>query len=250
MTNLLLQNQVAIVTGATAGIGKAITLLLASHGAHVMAVGTNSERGNEVVAQAKELTGSDLVTFVQVDVSKKDEIDLLIQKTLERFQKIDILINNAGITKDGLLMRMSEEDWDRVLDVNLKSCFYTCQAVMRPFMKAKKGKIINVSSVVGIIGNPGQTNYAASKAGLIGFSKSLAKEVASRNITVNCIAPGYIETNMTDALPEGKKEEVVKHIPLNRMGKPEDIANAALFLALPWSDYITGQVLVVDGGIS
>jgi 3-oxoacyl-[acyl-carrier protein] reductase len=249
MTHLL-QNQVAIVTGATAGIGKAIALLFAAQGAHVVAVGTNSERGKEVVLQAKELTNSDLVTFVQADVSKKDEVDLLIQRTVEKYQKIDILINNAGITKDGLLMRMSEDDWNRVLDVNLKSCFYTCQAVMRPFMKAKRGKIINVSSVVGLIGNPGQTNYAASKAGLIGFSKSLAKEVGSRNITVNCIAPGYIETDMTRALPESKREEVVKHISLGRMGKPEDIAAAALFLASPGSDYITGQVLVVDGGIS
>lgn len=240
-----LKNQVAIVTGATAGIGKAITLLLASQGAHVMAVGTNSERGQEVASQ-----NSDHITFVQADISKKEEVDALIQTTLERFQKIDILINNAGITKDGLLMRMNEEDWTRVLDVNLTSCFYTCRAVMRPFMKAKRGKIINVSSVVGIIGNPGQTNYAASKAGLIGFSKSLAKEVASRNITVNCIAPGYIETNMTSALPDSKKDEVIKHIPLGRMGKPEDIAAAALFLSSPGADYITGQVLVVDGGIA
>src|SRR5262249_15159810 len=147
-----------------------------------------------------------------------------IQTTLNKFQKIDILVNNAGITRDGLLLRMSEEDFDRVLDVNLKSCFYTCQAMMRPFMKAKKGKIINVTSVVGLIGNPGQTNYAASKAGLIGFSKSLAKEMASRNITVNCIAPGYIETHMTDALPEDKKQAVLAQIPLGRLGKPEDIA--------------------------
>ncbi len=244
----LLRDQVVIVTGGTAGIGKAISLLLASQGAVVVAAGTNAERGEELVNQAK--AAGSAVSFFQGDISNKEVVDQLIQQTLEKHQKIDILINNAGITKDGLLMRMSPEDWSRVLAVNLTSCFYTCQAVMRPFMKAKKGKIINISSVVGITGNPGQANYAASKAGLIGFSKSLAKEMASRNITVNCIAPGYIDTNMTDALPEAKKEAVLSQIPLGRMGKPEDIASAVLFLSLPWSDYITGQVLVVDGGLS
>lgn len=249
MTQLLLQDQVAFVTGATAGIGKAIALTFAKQGAHVIVCGTNSERGLACVQEAKELTGRDACTFIQLDVSNKEQVDQAIQSVLQQFSKIDILVNNAGITKDGLLMRMSEEDFDRVLDVNLKSSFFTCQAVMRPFMKARKGKIINVSSVVGLMGNPGQTNYAASKAGLIGFSKSLAKEVASRNITVNCIAPGYIDTNMTGALPDDKKQEVVSHIPLGRMGKPEDIADAALFLASSMSDYMTGQVLVVDGGM-
>jgi 3-oxoacyl-[acyl-carrier protein] reductase len=247
--NQPLQNSVVIITGATAGIGKAIALTFARCGAHVIAVGTNEERGQEVVRLAKE-AGSGSMLFVKADISKKEEVSRLIEMTLEKFQKIDVLVNNAGITKDGLLMRMPEDDWDKVLDVNLKSCFFTCQAVMKPYLKAKKGKIINISSVVGIIGNPGQTNYAASKAGLIGFSKSLAKEVASRGITVNCIAPGYIETSMTGALGEDKRAEILKHIPLGRMGSPDDIANAALFLALPGSDYITGQVLVVDGGLA
>src|SRR5574338_553155 len=221
----MIQNQVAFVTGGTAGIGKAIALLYAEHGAHVVILGTNSERGQAVVDEAKSRFNRDAITFMQVDVSKKEEVDNAIQQTLAKFQKIDILVNNAGITRDGLFLRMSEDDFDRVLAVNLKSCFYTCQAILRPFMKAKKGKIINVSSVVGLIGNPGQTNYAASKAALIGFSKSLAKEMASRNITVNCIAPGYIETGMTDFLEDDKKQAVLDEIPLGRLGRPEDIAN-------------------------
>lgn len=244
MSNLLLLDKVAFVTGGTAGIGKAIALQYAEAGAHVVILGTNAERGKQCEEQ-----GLGRITFMQVDVSNKEQVDLAIQTTLQKHQKLDILVNNAGITKDGLLMRMSEEDFDRVLDVNLKSAFYTCQAVMKPFMRAKSGKIINVSSVVGLMGNPGQTNYAASKAGLIGFSKSLAKEIASRGITVNCIAPGYIETPMTEVIPQDKKEALLSHIPLGRMGKPEDIAHAALFLASPMADYITGQVLVVDGGL-
>src|SRR5262249_19932841 len=156
------------------------------------------------------------------------QLEKAIESTLAKFQKIDVLVNNAGITRDGLLMRMSDEDWERVLAVNLNSCFYAARACMRPFMKAKKGKIINVSSVVGLMGNAGQTNYAASKGALISFSKSLAKEVASRGITVNCIAPGYIDTSMTEKIPEAKRQEAVAQIPLGRMGKPEDIAAACL----------------------
>ncbi|MBS0635510.1 MAG: 3-oxoacyl-ACP reductase FabG [Verrucomicrobia bacterium] len=240
-----LKDQVAFITGATAGIGKAIAQSFVAAGAHVIALGTNQERGQEL---EKESNGK--ITFMQVDVSNKEQVEKAVEATLAKFQKIDILVNNAGITRDGLLMRMTDEDWERVLDVNMTSAFYTTRAMMRPFMKAKRGKIINVSSVVGLIGNPGQTNYAASKGALISFSKSLAKEVASRNITVNCIAPGYIDTNMTDKLPEAKRAEVVNHIPLGRMGRPEDIASACLFLASPAADYITGQVLVVDGGLA
>ncbi len=240
-----LKDQVAFVTGATAGIGKAIAKSFADAGAHVIALGTNKERGDELV---RELNGN--ATFMQVDVSSKEQVEKAIDDVLAKFQKIDILVNNAGITRDGLLMRMSDEDWERVIAVNLNSCFYTSRAIMRPFMKAKRGKIINVSSVVGLMGNPGQTNYAASKGALISFSKSLAKEVATRNITVNCIAPGYIDTSMTDKIPEAKRAEAISHIPLGRMGKPEDIAEACLFLASPASDYITGQVIVVDGGLA
>ncbi len=248
--SMILQDQVAIVTGGTAGIGRAIVLEFAKHGATVVALGTNSERGKEIVSQAKELTGKETVFFLQTDVSKRESINQAVTYTLERLQKINTLVNNAGITKDGLLLKMSEDDWDRVLQVNLKSCFYTCQAVLKPFLKAKQGKIINITSIVGLIGNPGQTNYAASKAGLIGFSKSLAKEIASRNITVNCIAPGYIETGMTEALAQAKMDELLSHIPLGRMGKPQEIASCALFLASNMADYITGQVLTVDGGLA
>lgn len=245
MTMKQLKDQVAFVTGATAGIGKAIAKTFVDAGAHVIALGTNKERGEELV---RDLNGN--ATFMQVDVSNKEQVEKAIEEALAKFQKIDILVNNAGITRDGLLMRMSDEDWERVLAVNLNSCFYTTRAIMRPFMKAKRGKIINVSSVVGIMGNPGQTNYAASKGALISFSKSLAKEVATRNITVNCIAPGYIDTSMTDKIPEAKRQEAVNMIPLGRMGKPEDIADACLFLASSSADYITGQVLVVDGGLA
>ncbi|MCE5293259.1 MAG: 3-oxoacyl-[acyl-carrier-protein] reductase [Chlamydiales bacterium] len=239
-----LENQVAFVTGATAGIGKAIAETFAKAGAHVIALGTNIERG-----QALEKEGNGNITFMQVDVSNKEQVEKAIEDTLAKFQKIDVLVNNAGITRDGLLMRMSDEDWEKVIDVNMTSCFYTCRACMRSFMKAKRGKVINVSSVVGLMGNAGQTNYAASKGALISFSKSLAKEVASRNITVNCIAPGYIDTSMTEKIPEAKRQEAISHIPLARMGKPEDIAEACLFLASSAADYITGQVLVVDGGL-
>ena len=244
------KNQIAFVTGATAGIGKAIALAFAEQGATVYAIGTNIERGAEVEKQAKELTGRESVIFAKVDISDKAQVDAAIQECLTRFQKIDILVNNAGITRDGLLMKMTEEDWDKVLDINLKSCFNCCQAVIRSMIKAKSGKIINISSVVGLIGNPGQTNYAASKAGIIGFSKSLAKEVASRGITVNCITPGYIETPMTDFLQGEKRDALLEAIPMKRMGKPEEIAKTVLFLASSDASYITGQVLSVDGGLA
>jgi 3-oxoacyl-[acyl-carrier protein] reductase len=184
-----------------------------------------------------------------VNVSDKKFVEDAVQSLLARWGQIDVLVNNAGITRDGLLMKMSEEDWDTVIDVNLKSVYNTCQTLVRPMLKAKKGKIINISSVVGLTGNAGQANYAASKSGMIGFTKALAQELASRNICVNCIAPGFITTRMTDALTEPQKKGILDKIPMGRLGTPNDIAQTAVFLASSLSDYITGQVITVDGGM-
>ncbi|MEX1012188.1 MAG: 3-oxoacyl-[acyl-carrier-protein] reductase [Waddliaceae bacterium] len=232
-----LDGKTAVVTGGTAGIGKAIAIAFSEAGADVIIFGTNQERGDKV---ASDIQGR----FVSVDVSNYNQV----KEAIQNIGTIDILVNNAGINQDNLLLRMTEEEWDRVIDVNLKSCFNTCKAALRSMIKSKYGKIINISSVVGISGNPGQVNYAASKSGMIGFSKTLAKEVASRNICINCIAPGFIETPMTDRLTENQTKEILDTIPLRRLGKPDDIAQMALFLSSPLSDYITGQVFVVDGG--
>lgn len=248
MKNLLL-DQVAIVTGGNGGIGKAIALKLAEEGAKVAIMGTNVDTGALTVSEIKQSYPSSQVVFYQVDVSQTNVVDEVIKKIIEDFGKVDILVNNAGVTADQLLMKMSEEEWDRVLAVNLKSCYNTCRAVVRSMMKAKKGKIINISSVVGLTGNAGQANYAASKAGMIGFSKALAKELAPRNILVNCIAPGFIQTKMTEALSESQKEAIVKDIPLGRMGETVEIAYAVWFLASPLSNYMTGQVMTIDGGM-
>lgn len=245
----LLQNQTAIVTGGTAGIGKAIALKFAEAGAKVAIMGTNAERGAKVVKEIHELTGGDNALFIQVDIGNTAQVDAAIKKVLEQYQQVEILVNNAGITCDQLIMKMSEEEWDRIMTVNVKSCYNTAHALVRPMMRARKGKIINVSSVVGLTGNPGQVNYAASKAAIIGFTKALALELASRSICVNCIAPGFIETNMTEVMTDAQKEATLAKIPLGKMGKPEDIANTALFLASNLSDYITGQVFTVDGGM-
>lgn len=243
----MLKGQNILVTGGTAGIGKAIALHFAKEGANVAIFGTNQERGNQVADELSSLGAESL--FKAVDVSSTQEVQKAIDEIIAKWGSIEVLINNAGIVRDGLLMRMSEEDWDRVIDVNLKSVFNTCKAVLRPMMKAKKGNIINISSVIGLTGNAGQVNYAASKSGIIGVTKSLAKELASRNICVNCIAPGFIETAMTEDLSEKMKEEITRNVPLKRVGKPEEIADAALFLATKAS-YITGQVLTVDGGMT
>jgi 3-oxoacyl-[acyl-carrier protein] reductase len=245
-----LKGKIALVTGGTAGIGKAIALAYAKEGASVVIFGTNTERALQVVQEMQSVAGEDQkFLYKLLDVSDKKSVDLAISETIAALGNIDILVNNAGITADGLLMKMSEDDWDRVIAVNLKSVYNTSQALVRPMLKARRGKIINITSVVGIMGNAGQTNYAASKAGIIGMTKSLAKEVASRGICVNCIAPGFIETSMTGVLTDAQKEVIFKQIPMGRLGLPEEIANAALFLAGPMSDYITGQTLTVDGGM-
>jgi len=247
----LLKGKSALITGATAGIGKAIARLYAEHGADVAILGTNKERAEATVKELEELKvdPAQKIVYFLADVSKTKEIDEIVSELLASWGKIDVLVNNAGITKDNLLMKMSEEDWDLVLDVNLKSIYNTCRALSRPMMKARSGVIINISSVIGLTGNAGQVNYAASKSGMIGFTKSLAKELASRNVRANCVAPGYIETQMTDALAPAIKEAVLAKVPLGRIGKPVDIAYAALFLASDLSSYITGQVLTVDGGM-
>jgi len=247
----LLKGKTVLITGGTAGIGKQIALSFAEHGASVAIFGTNAERAEQVVAELKEKQVSDDQQFLAeiVNVSDKEMIGKAIEDILAHWGRIDVLINNAGITRDGLLMRMPEEHWDEVIDVNLKSVFNTCQALVRPMMKARAGKIINISSVVGLTGNAGQVNYSASKSGVIGFTKSLAQELATRGICVNCIAPGFIETRMTEALNDTQREGILKKIPMGRIGKPEEIANAALFLASDMSHYMTGQVLTVDGGM-
>lgn len=245
----MLKGQTALVTGGTAGIGKAIALRLAENGAKVAIFGTNIERGALVVEEIRQLTQQDHARFYRVDVSQTKDVDLAVKQVLETFGNIDILVNNAGVTRDQLMMKMSEEDWDIVMDINVKSCYNTCHALVRPMMKARKGVIINMSSVVGLTGNIGQANYAASKAAIIGFTKALAKELASRQIRVNCICPGFIETGMTNEMTDAQKEATLIKIPLNRMGLPAEIGNVALFLASHLSSYITGQVFTVDGGM-
>jgi 3-oxoacyl-[acyl-carrier protein] reductase len=245
----LLLNKTAIITGGSRGIGKAIALCFAKQGASVAIFGTHPERGRETLEELQALVqGGQKVAFYQVDVSESAQVEKGVENAYSDFGQVDILVNNAGVTRDNLLMRLSEEDWDAVLTTNLKSLYHTCRAVVRPMMKMRQGKIINITSVVGLVGNAGQTNYAASKSGMIGFTKSLAKELGSRGICVNCIAPGFIETDMTHGLNEKQREGILAQIPLQTMGQPHDIAQAALYLAL--ADYVTGQVLTVDGGMA
>ncbi len=248
---LLLKGKKALVTGGTAGIGKAIASIYAEQGADVAIFGTNQERAEQAVKEIEALRASpeQKVTYALVNVSNSKEVEESVDKLLKEWGHIDILVNNAGITRDGLLARMSEEDWDLVVDVNLKSVYNLCRAFARPMMKARSGTIINISSVIGLTGNAGQINYAASKSGMIGFTKSLAKELASRNVRANCLAPGYIETQMTSGLSDQVKESILSKIPMSRIGMPRDIAHAALFLASDLASYITGQVLTVDGGM-
>lgn len=246
--NVDLKGRVAIVTGASRGIGKVCALTLARAGAHIAAVATNEELLKAVCAEIQALGVRALP--LKVDMSVGAQVDAAIEATAKELGRIDILVNNAGITRDNLLMRMKEEDWDRVLDVNLKGPFNAIRAVCKHMLRAKGGRIINISSVSGILGNPGQANYSSAKAGLIGLTKSAAKELASRNILVNAVAPGFIETEMTGKLDEKLKAAVTERIPLGRFGKAEEIACAVLFLASDLATYITGQTLIVDGGMA
>lgn len=245
---MLLQGKTVLVTGASRGIGKATAILLAEHGADVAVNYSGSKQAaEEVCDKIKSLGRKSFV--VQADVSKSEEVQKMIDQVLNEFGRIDILVNNAGITRDGLLMRMKDEDWSAVIDTNLTGVYNCSKAVIKPMMKQKSGSIINMSSVVGINGNIGQANYAAAKAGIIGFTKAIAKEVASRNIRANAVAPGFIVTDMTTDLPDKVKEELLVAIPLNSLGTAEDVAQAVLFLASDASKYITGQTLHVDGGM-
>lgn len=245
---MTLVGKVALVTGGSRGIGRAVALKLAENGADVaINYAGNTAAAEEVKAAIEKLGRKALL--VQGSVADTDGVQAIVNQVVKELGRLDILINNAGITRDGLLMRMKEADWDAVLETNLKGVFNCSKAVMRTMMKQKSGRIVNMASVVGEMGNAGQANYAAAKAGVIGFTKSLAKEVASRGITVNAVAPGFIATDMTKVLTDDQKAEMAKTIPLGRAGQPEDVANAVLFLVSDEAAYITGQVLNVDGGM-
>ncbi len=243
-----LQGKIALVTGASRGIGREIALELARLGANIAVnYAGNEAKANEVVDEIKAL-GRDAIA-VQADVSNAESVTNMVKETIERFGRLDILVNNAGITKDNLLMRMKEEEWDAVINTNLKGVFLTTKAVTRQMMKQRYGRIINISSIVGVSGNPGQANYVAAKSGVIGLTKTAAKELASRGITVNAVAPGFITTDMTDKLNEEVRNEMLKQIPLADFGKPSDVAHVVAFLASDDSRYMTGQTLHVDGGM-
>ena len=243
----LLANKVAVVTGAGRGIGRAVALAYARMGADVACVSRTEENSAKAAAEVEALGRR--AWAVSVDVSDTAAVDAAAGKILDDAGRVDILVNNAGVTRDNLLMRMSEEEWDTVINTNLKGAFNFTKALTRPFIKQRSGRIINIASVIGLIGNAGQSNYAASKAALIGFTKSVAKELAPRGITANAIAPGFIETDMTAALDDKVRESIIGNVPLGRFGSPDDIAHAAVFLAMEPSGYITGQVLTVDGGM-
>lgn len=243
-----LAGKVAVVTGASRGIGRSIAIELAKQGADIVVNYAGSvDRANEVVKEIVAL-GRKAIS-IQCDVSDGDSVNAMMKEALEAFGSIDILVNNAGITRDNLLMRMKDSEWDDVINTNLKGVFLCTKAVTRPMMKQRKGRIINITSIVGVTGNPGQANYVAAKAGVIGFTKTTAKELAQRNITVNAVAPGFITTDMTDKLTEEVKNSMLTQIPLGQFGRPEDIANAVVFLASEDSSYITGQTLHIDGGM-
>ncbi|KMN33856.1 MULTISPECIES: 3-oxoacyl-ACP reductase FabG [Chromobacterium] len=240
-----LQGKVALVTGASRGIGAAIAAALAAEGAIVIGTATSEAGAAGIHERLSAHGGAGRV----LNVTEAGAIEALVESIEKEFGAIAVLVNNAGITRDGLLMRMKDEDWDDIMDTNLKSVFKTSKAVLRGMMKARFGRIINIASVVGVSGNPGQTNYSAAKAGIIGFTKSMAREVGSRNITVNCVAPGFIDTDMTRALPEAQRAALVEQIALGRLGDAKDIADATAFLASDRAGYITGQTLHVNGGM-
>lgn len=243
-----LSGKTAIVTGASQGLGKAVALALAANGARVACVARNVDKLNETVQQARD-TGGEAEAFA-CDVTDRESVDGLVDQVVEQWEKLDILVNNAGITRDTLLPRMSDEEWDAVINTNLRGCFLFARAASRYMMRARYGRIINMSSVSGLIGNPGQTNYSASKAGLIGLTRSLSRELAGRSVTVNAVAPGFIESEMTAALGEMIINEAKKRIPARRLGTAEDVAAAVLFLAADAASYVTGHVLTVDGGMT
>jgi 3-oxoacyl-[acyl-carrier protein] reductase len=244
VTAIDLSGKTAFVTGSTRGIGHAIARAFHGAGARVAIVGRELERARAVAGELGERTAA-----VACDVARADQVEAALAEAEKALGPIEILVNNAGLTRDNILLRLTDADWDTVLDANLKGAFHTTRAVIKGMMKRRSGRIINVTSIVGLIGNKGQANYAASKAGLIGFTKSIAKEYASRGVLANCIAPGFIETDMTGALPDEARATLLEDIALGRLGRPEDVAGAALFLASDLAGYITGQVLVVDGGM-
>ena len=243
-----LTGKVAIVTGSARGIGQAIAHALADRGADVVITDVLEDEARatsaEIIARGRRSLA------IRCDVANRQEVENLVHQTATELGRLDILVNNAGITRDALLVRMTDEQWDRVLDINLKGTFLACQAAAKLMMKARSGKIVNIASVVGITGNPGQANYSASKAGVIALTKTIARELGSRNITVNAVAPGFIETEMTRQLPEAARKAFLDNIPANRPGLPEDVANAVCFLCSPSADYITGHCITVDGGLT
>jgi 3-oxoacyl-[acyl-carrier protein] reductase len=243
-----LSNQTAVVTGASQGLGKAIALTLAANGANVACVARNAEKLAETVSAISAAGGQ--AEACPCDVKESAAVDSLIDGLAERWGKIDILVNNAGVTRDTLLPRMSDQEWDEVIDTNLRGAFLFARACSRHMMRARYGRVINISSVSGLMGNPGQTNYSASKAGLIGFTRSLSRELAGRKLTINAVCPGFIESDMTKALGDSILDEVKKRIPAKRVGLAEDVAVCVLFLASPAACYVTGQVLTVDGGMT
>jgi 3-oxoacyl-[acyl-carrier protein] reductase len=245
---MILKEKVALVTGGAQGIGEAIALELANKGADLALADVNLEKVEETAKKLAAETGKQVLPL-KMDVSKFAEVEEGIKKIVDKYGHLDILVNNAGVTRDGLIVRMSEQDWDLVLAINLKGTFNCIKAVSRPMMKQRKGRIVNIASVVGLMGNAGQANYSASKAGVIGLTKSSAKELAARNITVNAIAPGFIKTKMTDVLSDEVKDNLKKLIPLGSLGEAEDVARAVTFFASDEAAYVTGQVLAVDGGM-